>query len=138
MLDSSNPAAAMGLSIVYQLGMSMVLMNLLIGVMCNSMAQAVQYEDIKGLLSRAQVLDELDTVVPDWLERLMPHNYPKFVVRRWEGLGYKRSHPLWPVVQSRNLLVHDRACSHLCVAARAAPGPQVAGGTSRRQRNVGP
>lgn len=88
MLDSSNPAAAMGLSIVYQLGMSMVLMNLLIGVMCNSMAQAVQYEDIKGLLSRAQVLDELDTVMPDWLERLMPQNYPEFVVRRWEGLGH--------------------------------------------------
>jgi hypothetical protein len=86
MLDSSNPTAAMTLSIVYQLGMSMVLMNLLVGVMCNSMAQAVQYEDIKGLLSRAQVLDELDTVVPDWLERLMPRNYPTFVVRL-EGVG---------------------------------------------------
>lgn len=64
-----------------------VLMNLLIGVMCNSMARAVEYEDIKALLSRAQVLDELDTVLPRWLERLMPHNYPQFVVSPSEALG---------------------------------------------------
>jgi hypothetical protein len=39
MLASSNPRAAMGLSIVYQFAMSMVLMNLLIGVMCSSLTK---------------------------------------------------------------------------------------------------
>ncbi|GBF92276.1 flagellar associated protein [Raphidocelis subcapitata] len=81
MLDSSNPRAAMGLSIVYQFSMSMVLMNLLVGVMCASASKAAQHEDLKALLARAQVLDELETTLPAWVERWMlgGKGHPAFV-----------------------------------------------------------
>lgn len=40
-------------------------MNLLIGIMCNSMAKAVDHEEIKSLLSRAQVCTLVCVYVSD-------------------------------------------------------------------------
>lgn len=41
--------------------------------------KATEHGDLKALLSRAQVLDELEATLPPWLERRWPHCWPAFV-----------------------------------------------------------
>jgi hypothetical protein len=31
------------------------------------------------LLGKAQAIDEIESTIPSWIEKLMPHNYPAFV-----------------------------------------------------------
>lgn len=47
--------------------------------MAQSMYKATAHEDLKRLLSRAQAIDELESTIPAWIERLMPANYPAYV-----------------------------------------------------------
>ncbi|KAF8067423.1 hypothetical protein HT031_002471 [Scenedesmus sp. PABB004] len=79
MLGSSNPEASLVLSLLYQFAMGTVLMSLLTGVMAQSMYKATAHEDLKRLLSRAQAVDELESTIPAFIERLMPSNYPAYV-----------------------------------------------------------
>jgi hypothetical protein len=41
--------------------------------------QATAHEDLKRLLGKAQAIDEIESTIPSWIEKLMPHNYPAFV-----------------------------------------------------------
>lgn len=41
--------------------------------------QATAHEDLKRLLSKAQAIDELESTIPSFVEKLMPNNYPAFV-----------------------------------------------------------
>jgi hypothetical protein len=41
--------------------------------------QASAHEDLKRLLGKAQAIDELESTIPSFIERLMPRNYPAFV-----------------------------------------------------------
>jgi hypothetical protein len=41
--------------------------------------QATAHEDLKRLLGKAQAIDELESTIPAFIERLMPRNYPAFV-----------------------------------------------------------
>lgn len=41
--------------------------------------QATAHEDLKRLLGKAQAIDELESTIPSFIEKLMPHNYPAFV-----------------------------------------------------------
>eukprot|EP00775_Hariotina_reticulata_P013535 gene13535-13661_t len=79
MLGSSNPEACIVLSLLYQFAMGTVLMSLLTGVMAQSMYKATAHEDLKRLLSKAQAIDELESTIPSFIEKLMPGNYPAFV-----------------------------------------------------------
>jgi hypothetical protein len=60
-------------------------------------AQATSHEDLKRLLSKAQAIDELESTMPAFIERLMPANYPAYVhVLRVRGvlkLGWDRACP---------------------------------------------
>lgn len=79
MLGSSNPEASIVLSLLYQFAMGTVLMSLLTGVMAQSLIKATAHEDLKRLLGKAQAIDELESTIPSFIEKLMPHNYPAFV-----------------------------------------------------------
>lgn len=76
---SHNKAAALALSIGYQFIMCMVLMNLLTGTIVNSITKAQEDEEVKQLLSKVQVLDELEATLPEWIEKCNPQWYPPFV-----------------------------------------------------------
>jgi hypothetical protein len=41
--------------------------------------QAAADEDLKRLVSKAMAIDELESTIPSWVEKLMPHNYPAYV-----------------------------------------------------------
>lgn len=41
--------------------------------------QATAHEDLKRLLGKAQAIDEVESTIPRFIEKLMPHNYPAFV-----------------------------------------------------------
>ena len=41
--------------------------------------KATEHEDLKLLLSKAQVIDELESTLPKWVERLMPDAFPAYV-----------------------------------------------------------
>lgn len=79
MLGSSNPEAAIVLSLLYQFAMGTVLMSLLTGVMAQSMYKATAHEDLKRLLSKAQAVDELESTIPSFIEKTMHKNYPAYV-----------------------------------------------------------
>jgi hypothetical protein len=44
--------------------MGLVLMNLLIGLMTNCLDKVTSKQDIKSLLSKAQIIDELESAIP--------------------------------------------------------------------------
>eukprot|EP00878_Enallax_costatus_P003598 GHUV01003812.1.p1 GENE.GHUV01003812.1~~GHUV01003812.1.p1 ORF type:complete len:573 (+),score=199.32 GHUV01003812.1:368-2086(+) len=79
MLGSSNPEASIVLSLLYQFAMGTVLMSLLTGIMAQSMLKATAHEDLKRLLSKAQAVDELESTIPSFIERMMPRSYPPYV-----------------------------------------------------------
>ena len=45
----------------------------------NKIPKATEHEDLKLLLSKAQVIDELEATLPKWVERLMPDAFPAYV-----------------------------------------------------------
>ncbi|GLC47485.1 hypothetical protein PLESTB_000891500 [Pleodorina starrii] len=74
LLASGQPAAALALCTVYQFLVSMLLMSLLTGVMTNALMKTAKEEDLALVLNRAQVIDELETVLPLPVLRLLaPH-----------------------------------------------------------------
>lgn len=46
---------------------------------CLLLLQATAHEDLKRLLGKAQAIDELESTIPSFIERLMPRNYPAYV-----------------------------------------------------------
>jgi len=60
--------------------MGMVLVNLLVGIMSTALNRVTEHEGLKLLLSKAQVIDELEATLPRWLEdRFEGQWYPKFI-----------------------------------------------------------
>lgn len=41
--------------------------------------QATAHEDLKRLLGKAQAIDELESTIPSFIEKLMPNNYPAYI-----------------------------------------------------------
>lgn len=76
---SQNPIAAcvIGVSFVFVLGM--VLLNLLIGLMTNSLDRVTANAGVRLMLSKAQAIDEIEAVLPSWVERKFPHLFPPFL-----------------------------------------------------------
>jgi Ion transport protein len=76
---AQNPVAAcvLGVSFVFILGM--VLLNLLIGLMTNSLDRVTSNEGVRLLLSKAQAIDEIEAVLPPWIERKFPELFPPFL-----------------------------------------------------------
>jgi hypothetical protein len=76
---SQNPIAAcvLGVSFVFILGM--VLLNLLIGLMTNSLDRVTSNEGVRLLLSKAQAIDEIEAVLPSFIEKTFPELFPPFL-----------------------------------------------------------
>ncbi len=80
MLSSSLPLAASLLNVAYAFIMGMVLVNLLVGIMSNALNRVTEHEALKLLLHKAQVIDELESTLPRWLEdRFEAEWYPKHI-----------------------------------------------------------
>lgn len=69
--ECANPAAAVTLGIGFTLVISTVLMNLLVGILCNSLQRVTDEEGRRALVSKAQAIDEIDAVIPERLERIL-------------------------------------------------------------------
>ncbi|KAG2492134.1 hypothetical protein HYH03_009625 [Edaphochlamys debaryana] len=61
--SSAYPGAAVALCMAYQFLVSMLLMSMLTGVMTNALMRASSQEALGMVLNRAQVIDELETVL---------------------------------------------------------------------------
>lgn len=72
MRSSHNPVTAVLLAVAYSFVMGMVIVNMLIGLMSNALEKTSRHEGTKMLLNKAQIVDELETTLPRWMEdRLM-------------------------------------------------------------------
>ncbi|GAB4819760.1 hypothetical protein N2152v2_006806 [Parachlorella kessleri] len=79
MYKSKNPITATILNVCYTVVMGLILINLLIGIVLNSLEKATEHQDVKMLLSKARIIDELEATMPAWLEKRNPHWYPAYV-----------------------------------------------------------
>ncbi len=61
---STHPVAASLLAIAYVFVLGLILLNLLIGLMTNSLHRVTENETLRLLLSKAQVIDELEATLP--------------------------------------------------------------------------
>jgi len=71
MTQSHNPRAALCLGLMLQFSVSILLMNLLTGMMCASFSRATEHEDQRVLLSLATVVDEIEATLPPSVERAL-------------------------------------------------------------------
>jgi len=62
--DVRNPFTACLLGVSFAFIMGLVLMNLLIGLMTNCLDKVTSKQDVKSLLSKAQIIDELESTIP--------------------------------------------------------------------------
>jgi hypothetical protein len=69
MRSASNARAALTLGLLLQFSVSILLMNMLTGLMCTSFNRATENEDQRVLLSLASVIDELEATLPPSVER---------------------------------------------------------------------
>jgi len=76
---AQNPLAASLLGVSFVFILSMVLINLLIGLMTNSLNHVTANEGVRLLLSKAQAIDELEVVLPAWVIRKFPQLFPPFL-----------------------------------------------------------
>ena len=52
------------LNVCYTVVMGLILINLLIGIVLNSLEKATEHQDVKMLLSKARIIDELEATMP--------------------------------------------------------------------------
>lgn len=74
--------------------------------------QATAHEDLKRLLGKAQAIDELESTIPSFIERLMPRNYPAYVhvLRVREGATQHTKHHNTHKTPQRVGLGHTYGC----------------------------
>lgn len=65
--DTRNPAMAYILGVSFAFIMGMILINMLIGLMTASLETMSSRSDLRSLLSKAIVIDELEMTMPDWV-----------------------------------------------------------------------
>ncbi|KAL4438682.1 hypothetical protein ABPG77_006286 [Micractinium sp. CCAP 211/92] len=74
-----NPVAASLLGVLFVFVMGTILLNLLISIMTNTLDKVTENEGLRMLLSKAQAIDELESSIPGWIERLFPGLYPRYL-----------------------------------------------------------
>lgn len=79
MYESKSPAIATALGVAYTFVMGMVLINLIIGVTLQALDKVQDHEGQKMLANQARVIDELEALIPTWVERRCPHWHPPFI-----------------------------------------------------------
>ncbi|PRW33106.1 transient receptor potential channel [Chlorella sorokiniana] len=77
--NAHNPVAGSVLACLFVFVLATVLMNLLISIMTNTLDKVTENEGLRMLLSKAQAIDELESTIPSWIERLFPGLYPAYL-----------------------------------------------------------
>lgn len=97
--DAKNPVMACILGVSFAFIMGMVLINLLISLMTNSLDSVTAHENLRSLLNRAIVIDELERTIPMWVYRRMDCNPPYLHVLRVDPdtLDGATRNALWPM-----------------------------------------
>lgn len=75
---SSNPVATMILFVIFEFIVYIILLNVLIAVMTSAFNKVTEDEGLRFLISKATIIDELETTLPKWI-RSYPEWYPSFV-----------------------------------------------------------
>ena len=60
------------LAVIYAFVMGMCLSNMLVGLVTNELSRSSENQALKLLLSKVQIIDELEATIPRWIERLNP------------------------------------------------------------------
>lgn len=77
--DCHNPEAAIGLVVLYMFVVAVIFLNLMVGIMTDSWSKVKDNEGLNFLCSKAEVIDEIETTVPQWVKDRNPDWYPAFV-----------------------------------------------------------
>lgn len=67
------------LAIAFIVIMSYVLINMLIGVIVNSLHRTLEHEGAKQLCNQARVIDEIESLLPSFFERRHPQWHPLYI-----------------------------------------------------------
>jgi len=97
--DTKNPIMACILGVSFAFIMGMVLINLLISLMTNSLDSVTAHENLRSLLNRAIVIDELERTIPMWVYRRLDCNPTYLHVLRVDPdkLDTATRDALWPM-----------------------------------------
>ncbi|PRW33312.1 transient receptor potential channel [Chlorella sorokiniana] len=77
--SSKSPKIATALAVAYTFIQGTVIINLLLGIVINSLEKVTEHHSMKLLLNQARVIDELESTMPRWLERRHPDWFPAYV-----------------------------------------------------------
>ncbi|DBA98675.1 hypothetical protein WJX77_002585 [Trebouxia sp. C0004] len=77
--DCHNPEAAICLVVLYMFVVAVIFLNLLVGIMTDSWSKVKDNEGLRFLCSKAEVIDEIETVVPQWVKNRNPEWYPAYI-----------------------------------------------------------
>ncbi|DBA86726.1 TPA: hypothetical protein ACH3X2_005431 [Trebouxia sp. C0005] len=77
--DCHNPEAAICLVVLYMFVVAVIFLNLLVGIMTDSWSKVKDNEGLRFLCSKAEVIDEIETVVPWWVKSRNPEWYPAYI-----------------------------------------------------------
>lgn len=79
MWQSKSPKSATLLAVAYTLVQGTVVINLILGIVINSLDKIMEQQDYKMLLQRARVIDEIESTMPRWMQRRRPEWFPRYV-----------------------------------------------------------
>ncbi|KAL3131635.1 hypothetical protein ABBQ38_007932 [Trebouxia sp. C0009 RCD-2024] len=77
--DCHNPQAAILLVVLYMFVVAVIFLNLLVGIMTDSWSKVKENEGLRFLCSKAEVIDEIESTVPQWVKDRNPSWYPAYV-----------------------------------------------------------
>ncbi|KAL4438685.1 hypothetical protein ABPG77_006289 [Micractinium sp. CCAP 211/92] len=79
MWESKSPKSATLLAVAYTFVQGTVVINLILGIVINSLDKIMEQQDYKMLLQRARVIDEIESTMPRWMQRRRPQWFPRYV-----------------------------------------------------------
>ncbi|KAL4440087.1 hypothetical protein ABPG75_003088 [Micractinium tetrahymenae] len=79
MWQSKSPKSATLLAVAYTFVQGTVVINLILGIVINSLDKIMEQQDYKMLLQRARVIDEIESTMPRWMQRRRPEWFPRYV-----------------------------------------------------------
>jgi hypothetical protein len=78
-INSENPAFNTCLALSFIIIMGYCLVNLLIGMIINSLDRVLDHEGAKQLCNQARLINEMEALIPSWFERKKVDWHPRYV-----------------------------------------------------------
>ncbi|PSC73953.1 WD-40 repeat [Micractinium conductrix] len=79
MEDSKSPKTATALAIAYTFLQGTFIINLVLGIVVNSLDKVMDQAEYRVLLQQARIIDELESTMPRWLQRRHPDWFPAWL-----------------------------------------------------------